>query len=743
MRILTWLTLGFGAACAWSVYLLSEAGMLVLAGLCAAVFLAAMLFGRRFTKVRALALIALGGCLGSLWYGLYRDMYLDVPGAMDGLTETVTVRTTDYSRDTAYGMSVEGVVTLENRNYTVLAYLDAGEDLSPGTTLSGSFRFRYTGPAGEDSGTYHSGKGIFLLAYQQDTLEITAGMPETLRGKAAVLRNRLETVLEDCFSGQTCAFAKALLLGNTRQLSYRTDTDLKISGIRHVAAVSGLHVSLLFSLLMALTFRKRLLSAVVGFPVLLLVAAVAGFTPSVNRACLMCGLMLLARLAEREYDGMTALSFAALVMLIGNPLTIASVSFQLSAASVAGIFLFSPRIRIWLQSRFDIPKGKSWKGRLIRWLCSSVSVSVSATVFTAPLCALYFGTVSLIGLVTNLLCLWLVSIIFSGLILVCGVYLLHGAAGRLLALPVAAMIRLVLLVSGALAKFPLAAVYTESIYVCFWLIFVYLLLAVFLFSRKKRPGILACCTCLSLCLVLLASCLEPMLDDTRVTILDVGQGQCILLQNGGKTFLVDCGGDSDAQAADLAAETLLSQGISRLDGVILTHMDADHAGGAALLLSRIGADVLFLPPVASELGAAFPDRAVFVKEDLEVTWGDGRMRIFDPDFPGKPNEMSLGILFDTEKCDILITGDRSAFGERLLLRSGALAKVDVLVAGHHGSKNSTCDELLRAVRPEIVCISAGAENPYGHPAPELLERLTQYGCSIYRTDMQGTITIRR
>jgi len=100
-------------------------------------------------------------------------------------------------------------------------------------------------------------------------------------------------------------------------------------------------------------------------------------------------------------------------------------------------------------------------------------------------------------------------------------------------------------------------------------------------------------------------------------------------------------------------------------------------------------------------------------------------------------------LFDTEKCDILITGDRDGYGERSLLRSADIPDVDILIAGHHGSGNSTCEELLTAVKPEIVCISAGAGNPYGHPAPGLMERLTEHGCSVYRTDLQGTITIRR
>ena len=105
--------------------------------------------------------------------------------------------------------------------------------------------------------------------------------------------------------------------------------------------------------------------------------------------------------------------------------------------------------------------------------------------------------------------------------------------------------------------------------------------------------------------------------------------------------------------------------------------------------------------------------------------------------------MSLCVLFDTEKCDILITGDRNAFGERSLLRHGDIPDVDILIAGHHGSRYSNCEELLAAAKPEIVCVSVGAENPYGHPDAEVLERFANFCCTVYRTDQHGNIVIRR
>ena len=206
--------------------------------------------------------------------------------------------------------------------------------------------------------------------------------------------------------------------------------------------------------------------------------------------------------------------------------------------------------------------------------------------------------------------------------------------------------------------------------------------------------------------------------------------------------MVDCGGSSDAVAADAAAETLLSQGISKLDGLILTHYDRDHVGGVEHLLSRIDAALLVLPTVYSDLSLE-AEQTIYASDDLSLNAGNTQIRIFATQIPGNDNENSLCVLFDTENCDILITGDRDGFGERSLLRNSAIPDVDVLVAGHHGSKHATCEELLTAVRPEIVCISAGRDNPFGHPAPELLMRLEQFGCTVYRTDLHGDILIRR
>ena len=740
MRKLMWFTLGFTAACGLYAYGMGNL-WIPLEGLLTSVLLVllALLFHSRRCLLPALGILA--GCtVGIYWFLGFDILYLRPVSALDDTVVQLRVTALDHSYETAYGSAVDGVTKVDGKPYRIRTFLPRDATLNPGDSLDAAFRLKFTVPKEAGDSTYFQGKGIFLTGTAR-------GEAERLPAKSipkwcfpAMLRQKILTILEEQFPKDTAPFAKALLLGDGRDLDYETDTAFKVSGIRHIIAVSGLHISILYTLVCMFTFRRRFSTAAVGMPVLLLFAAVAGFTPSVTRACIMVWLMMLATVFNREYDPPTALAFSVLVMLAANPMAVTSVSLQLSVGCVAGILLFREPISSWLDKKIPDRIPKKWR----IFLNQSIAVSVSAMSLTTPLTAYYFGAVSLVSIVTNLLTLWVVNLIFNGLIGVCLLSLVFGKLAGILAHILSWPIRYVLAVSKLLASIPLAAVYTKSHFIMVWLALLYFLLGILLFQRKKKPGTLCCCAMLGLCFALLASWMTPLTAHTRITMLDVGQGQSILLQSQGKTFLVDCGGNSDTKTADTVAETLLSQGIYRLDGIVLTHYDRDHAGALQNLLTRVDSSYLFLPDIPNEMPQLkTTGQVVYVWEDLKLTFGTGAMSIFGPIYNGQNNENSLCVLFDTEKCDILITGDRSAFGERMLLRSRELPEVDILVAGHHGAADSTSLELLQAVAPEVILISAGKNNRFGHPAPELLQRLETLGCAVYRTDQQGTIVIRR
>lgn len=749
MRKLMWFTLGFGVACAIAAYLYTP-WLILPAGFCLLGFVLGLLFWKRLGKFQPAVAVLLGLALGFSWFLGYHSMYLGAAHRADGTTQTLTAEITDYSTKTEYGSTVDARLTLEGKTYRALLYLKDDEMLKPGDKISGEFRLRLT-HEGLEGDTYHRGNGVFLLAYEQDDAFATPAEAVPTRYFPAMLRRQITQRLENIFPKDVAFFTKALLLGDRSEVDYQTNTAFKVTGISHIIAVSGLHVSILFSMVFLLTARKRGLTALFGIPVLLIFAAVAGFTPSITRACVMQILVIMADLINREYDPLTALSAAALLMLLYNPVVITSASFQLSVGCMMGIFLFSGKLQMWITglSFWKKWKGESLKGRLRQWLASGISVTLSAMFFTTPLVACYFGCVSLVGVLTNLLTLWAVSWIFYGIIAVCLLSLLWHQGAVLLAWAVSWLIRYVLSAARILSSFPLAAVYIKSIPVHIWLVTCYLLTVRMFFKRRPQTRVTVSFSVIGLCVALLCSWCLPLLDECRMTVLDVGQGQSVILQAQGRTFLVDCGGDRDNKAADEAAETLLSMGVYRLDGLILTHYDGDHAGGIDELLSRIPADAVYLPSqsddpqVQQQVLQASADRAIYVQEDMNLTWGTAAMDIYVPGTAHSDNERSLCVLFRTEKCAILMTGDLGSTGENRLVLEKNIPKLTALVAGHHGSSYSTGEGLLTATRPEQVFISVGEDNVYGHPSQAVLDRLEQYGCEVHRTDLEGMLVFRR
>lgn len=740
MRKFMWFTIGFAAACAVGAYWVSGIWLLLLAAACIVllIFGALMLQGRKNS-----VLLVLFGCVVAFFWVWGNDIFsLREAKALHGQKIEAQIEITDFSEATNYGIAAEGTILLEDEEYPIRVYSYVLELLTPGSQLYGEVSLQYTGN-GERTNYYYS-LGIPLVGYLGENTVVET--PERIPAKfaIAVLRQKLLTLLGDTFPDDTLGFARALLFGDTSLLNYEQETQLSISGIRHIAAVSGLHISILFSMVYTVVGYRRVLTPAVGLPLLLLFAALAGFTPSVTRACIMQALMILALLFDREYDPPTALAFAVLVMLLAEPAIITAVGFQLSVGCVIGILLFGKKIRGFLLRKQK--PSKKLRYRLTSWAASSISITLSTMIIVTPLCAVYFGMVSLISWLTNLLTLWVMPCLLLGILLTCVLGAIWLPLGKAVAWVTAWPMRYVLGTARVLSPIPHAAVYTESIYIVLWLFFCYVLLLVFRFGKQKQPMMLLVCMIVGLGVALTASWLEARQDDYRMTVLDVGQGQCILLQVEDKHYMIDCGGYNEEGVADLAAQTLLSQGIFHLDGVILTHYDTDHAGGVENFLTRVSAENLYLPAaednstIKESLVRTYNDSICWISDTL--TLNKGMLQLFADGAGKSDNESGLCILCRFKNCDILITGDRSIEGEKALLAQTVLPDLEILIAGHHGSGDSTGKELLAAAKPELTIISVGENNSYGHPAQMVLDRLKEIGSQVLRTDQNGTIIIR-
>lgn len=740
MRKLFWFTAGFAGA----VYLLT--GSLWGRGLyLTAVFgAAAVLLGLMHRKAPWLVIplaLTVGLTAGFLQMVLLQKTYYEPFYILDGQTLGAEVLALDYGEETDYGTRVKGRVYLEGKSYDLLTYLKEPMDIAPGNTLTGRFQFRLTLPGGERESDYYPGSGILATATAKTDTILETGEEGSLRYFPRRMAHKMKTVLRLCLK-EDASFAQSLLLGDSSELDYETKTALTVSGIRHIIAVSGLHVAVLYLLIQKLTLGKPWLTLCLGVPALSLFAALVGFTPSVCRASLMLGLMMLAFSIRREYDGLTELAFAALLILIKNPFIVRAVGFQLSVLSVLGIFLFASRIQAFLEAKMGGAAGRGLLSKAKRWLAGSLSVTLSATGLSTLVGMQAFGVVSIIAPLTNLLVLGLISVIFYGVGFTCALgamYLPLGMlSGKLLHYP----IWLVLTIAKAFSRIPMAAVYTCSIFSVVFLAGAYLLAGLHLAAKQGRFRYYALAGALLFVLCQFLSYWVPRQDKCRLTVLDVGQGQSLLLQSGGENFLIDCGGRSGETAADAAAEELLSQNIFRLDGMALTHFDADHAGGVGFLLGRVATRFLALPGEDPALEEK-TDVTLTVTEDMSIPFGEGLLRFFPYDGGNSSQENSMVILFESKNCVILVTGDLDLAGERRLVETKELPKVDILIVGHHGSQNATSEELLQTVRPRAAAISVGKNNTYGHPTEAVLSRLSNIGCPVYRTDEQGTILFRR
>ena len=310
MRKIVWFTIGFAAACfagatVYGGWLLPAAGISFL--LCGVL----MFLMRKGGIWKCPVALTLGLSLGFCWFGVYDLLFVMLPRAADEQVLQVSIEASDFSYETDYGIAVEGNVVLNQREYRVKAYLNEKTEISPGDRLNGTFRFRVTTDGGSKNPTNHRTEGIFLLAYARGEITVSPAGETPQRYLPALWRHTLLERIHTLFPDDVSAFAAALLLGDRSEINYEVETAFKVSGISHVVAVSGLHVSILFGFLYTLVGRKRLLACLVGIPAMFLFAAMVGFTPSINRACMMQSLVLIALVLDREYDPGTALAFAA------------------------------------------------------------------------------------------------------------------------------------------------------------------------------------------------------------------------------------------------------------------------------------------------------------------------------------------------------------------------------------------------------------------------------------------------
>ena len=587
--------------------------------------------------------------------------------------------------------------------------------------------------------------------------------------------------------------AAGVLIG----LRDRVDRDLAAAfttaGASHVVAISGWNIAIVASTLAALAggMRRRRRAILTAAAIVVYVVFV-GPSPSVVRAGVMAGVALLARELGRPGTAAAALGWACAVLLLIDPTYVDDAGFRLSVLATAGILAWGTSLTAHLAGPAP--------GRPRRWIAEILGVSFAAQAATTPIVLLDFGRLSLVAPAVNLIVVPLVppAMATGALALVVGVLVgvgLPSVIATLVGLPAWVLYAAMVAVVRAGASLPLASLTLSSPWdvVCAAASLV-LIVAVARWGHRlvaalrgpataragsvsagsaragamrrrhasegrhsRAPGIAA--VALVAATIGLALVVVHRSDGiVRVTVLDVGQGDGILVESGrGGRMVVD--GGPDPNGLLLALDERLPPWDRRIDILVLTHPHEDHVAGLATILQRYRVGRVYEPGMigpgpgykawAEIFAAGGPphgrlstgDRLTLDQIRFRVLWPDAnRVPERPPDGGTSINNVSIVLLGEFDGHRFLLAGDVEEGVDPELLARG-VPTVDLLKVAHHGSRTATTEAFLEAVRPRVAVVSAGAGNPYGHPAPSTIKRLQAIASQTFRTDTNGSVEV--
>jgi len=564
---------------------------------------------------------------------------------------------------------------------------------------------------------------------------------------------------------EAAGVATAILIGDRAGLDDAVERRLQRAGTYHVIAISGGNVALFATLAWTLArvcFGARRPAILAAIAIVVLYGLLVGSGASVGRAVLAAVVLLIAAFADHRAPPFNVLAVVGVTFLVWDPLALIDIGFLLSFGATAGILLAMP---VWLPAvERRVPPGESRRAILAQGAALAcvaiVLASMAAEVALLPVQAVAFQRMTLAGTMLNLVAIPAMAVVqMSGMAVVgldlAGLEGLRDVAARLCAFGARALVdsaRLVDVVpslSWRVAAPPAGLVVT---YLTAWAAVVCI----------RRTGVWRGAVAAACLAGVAMACSVPARFQSdahlHVTMFDVGQAEAISVRlPTGQAWLVDAAGTGGTfDIGDrVLVPALLGRGITRLDALLITHADADHAGGAAAVIADLGPRRLFegIAPARDEVRDGLMDaarRAGLSVEALRaggsITRGDVVINVLHPPPPDwerqrTRNDDSVVLEVVIGDVAVILAGDVGESVEREIATRLTPDKLRVLKVAHHGSRSSTARAFVDAVAPAAAIISAGRGNMYGHPHPTVVSRLERAGVAIFRTDRDGQIDI--
>ena len=675
----------------------------------------------------------------------------------------------------------------------------------------------YCTPAPSNPGQFdsrsHDLAGNVMYRMKKASVQEVSGKPSPL-AIADQVREHAARILHAA-AGEDAGTIRAMLLGDRSGLDAEVRSAFSDGGISHILAVSGLHISI-FGMGLFQVLRRRRASypvcAVLSGSVVILYCFMTGMSVSACRAMVMYLVWAGSQILGRSNDPLTAAAAAAVTVLLAHPVNVREAGFYLSFGCILSIALVCPGVKrlgeesarlirnaaasyslpgpCMIRSRQKAHRfgtGYAMFRELMRVTFDALSMSAGILLGTLPVTCAFFYQFSPWSVLTNLIVIPLMPLVMLSGLCAAIAAVVSVKAGIFLFAPCHYLLKLFMMLAGFTNRLPGAVIITGR--PAWWkIVLFYLVLAAAVVGRQESKhdsnwfwhnrtrGIVAAWRLPALAAVTALLILHAP-PQFQVDFLDVGQGDSILLQAGGHSFLVDCGSSSVEDVWNYRVEsTLKYYGIHTLSGIFLTHGDEDHVNGVRKMLEEgcvsltgqflsggIETEHLWMAGAAAEYDETLRELAgtaenkgipaSFLAQGDELQCAGMRLQCMWPGGFSKTeweelggNAASMVLLVTYADSRILLTGDLEREGETRFLEAWEKAvrgrTITLLKVGHHGSRYATGAKLLGVLRPKLAVISCGRNNLYGHPSQEVLERLHGAGCRVWRTDLDGALTIQ-
>lgn len=670
------------------------------------------------------------------------------------------------------------------KNASALCYLQEDETLPKAGSYVRVFGevspfLQATNPGEFDAAAYYRRKDC-LFALRKTKITAQTKTYGRLEEFLSQLRYESEVLFRKLLGEKNGATASAMVLGQKKGMDSEVKALYQGAGISHLLAISGLHLSLIGAGLFGLLKKVRLpvaLSAGISTWILIVYAQLTGMGISTRRALVMFLLFLAAGLLKRTPDLPTSLAVAALLLLVPRPQRILDAGFQLSFSAVLGIAVMIPVLQDgWEDAAPSLRVTDGVAGwniartaivRTCRLLRKNILAGLGITMTMLPFLLIHFYEWSPWSVLLNLAVIPLMGILLPCLM---GLQLVARltAFTHCLELPqhlLCTAIEAIFSCYEQLCRFTTAlpGSILHTGYPTWQTLTAYTigLIALAVSGKKLRPHLrLAAAMCL------MGIFLIRLPGELNVTMLDVGQGECVGIETQEHhVYLVDAGSTSKKKTGQYQIIPWLKYiGTRSVEGIFITHWDEDHISAVGELLewsksSRVKIRRIFLPDVALKDEVLETLLQQIEEANVSVEYlsagermTDGALQIsclhpYAKKVPEDRNDASLVLRLSQGDFQMLLTGDLEKSGEDWLMEQARPAtqnplRCTILDAGHHGASNATGEALLDLAQPGVVLISCGKNNRYGHPAPETLQRLEERGIRWYSTAEVGAIQVQ-